>query len=279
MVTIPNQWTVTLGLILHKEGWQVSLSENVLQNVQPGERRLVTLTVTPPPLAELGSGEPIVDVEAYVEGELLGGFRKLDVPPIPIHKPHEKGYSESEIIIDPYPPQQGQTSHVSTVVQNTSDVEVTVNLEFGWAKFGMGIPFDTTGMVPSTRTVTLGPGMTATPSVDWTPIFSGHQCVIVHLTDPEEIYAPQQSQRNVAVVDRPFCGITKDYTFTIANPTPSSVTVDIGLITFNVPSDWVITTEPSGSVEIGPNGQIVVVVHVTIPCTNSTQDELKHHRR
>ena len=39
---------------------------------------------------------------------LIGGFRKMDIPPVPIHKPHERGYAESEIIIDPEPPQQGR---------------------------------------------------------------------------------------------------------------------------------------------------------------------------
>ena len=38
---------------------------------------------------------------------LLGGFRKLDIPPIPLHKPHERTYAESEISIDPYPPKLG----------------------------------------------------------------------------------------------------------------------------------------------------------------------------
>jgi len=76
----------------------------------PSRRRL------PPREEPLGIGEPIVDVEAFVEGRLIGGFRKLDRPPIPIHKPHERGYAESEISIDPYPPQQGQPTRVSAVV-------------------------------------------------------------------------------------------------------------------------------------------------------------------
>ena len=141
-----------------------------------------------------------------------------------------------------------------------------MDLEFGWAAFGMGIPFTTTGMVPSTRTVTLPPATTAIASVEWTPSMSGPQCIIVYLTDPEQIYEPQLSQRNVDVVDRPPCGTTEIYTFTLANNTPLAVTVDLGLITFNVPADWVITTVPSGSIEIGPYGQEVIEVHVFIPC-------------
>ncbi len=92
---------------------------------------------------------PIVDVEAYVDNVLLGGFRKLDIPPIPIHKPHERTYAESEISIVPYPPRQGVQSLVSTVLHNATVNTTTVNLEFGWAQFGMGIPFTSTGMVPT----------------------------------------------------------------------------------------------------------------------------------
>ena len=94
-----------------------------------------------------------------VEGELVGGFRKSDVPPVPIHKPHERGYAESEISINPDPPQMGQPVSVTTEVHNTSNAPMTITLEFGWAKFGMGIPFLTTGMSPVSRSVTLAPHM------------------------------------------------------------------------------------------------------------------------
>jgi len=267
-----------MGLILHKEGWHASISDYVLENVQPGQIVEVSLLVTPPISGKLGSGNPIVDVEAYINGDLLGGFRMLDVPPIPIHKPHEKVYSESEIVIDPYPPEQGETTHVRAMVQNTSDVEATVDLEFGWADFGMGIPFTTTGMVPYTRTITLSPGMTVTTSVDWTPIVSGPQCIMINLTDPEGNYEPQFSQRNVDVVESPPCGMTQIYTFTIQNPTPLTITVDIGQITFNIPPDWVITVPPSNSVEIGPYSEQIIEVHLTIPCYESIQDMRIHQK-
>jgi hypothetical protein len=217
----------------------------------------------------LGSGEPVVDIEAYVEGELLGGFRKMDIPPVPIHKPHEKGYAESEIVIDPYPPQQGEAATVSTTVQNTSDQAMSIELEFGWAKFGMGIPFTTTGMTPVSKTVIVSPMMTETVSVDWVPELSGYQCVIVHLSDPEGIYEAQESQRNVEVVDKPPCGEERVYTFTVRNDTPFTATVDLGLITFNVPADWQISIVPSGTLTLGPFSEATVEVHVTIPCPAS----------
>jgi hypothetical protein len=259
--------SVELGLVQHAEGWNVNLSQEALADVEPGEQVSVTLTVTPPPDAQLGTGEPIVDVEAFVDGVLIGGFRKLDRPLVPLHKPHEKPYAESEIRIKPYPPQKDVASIVSTDVQNTSDKPVTVEVAFGWAKFGVGIPFDTTGMQPASRSVTLNPGMTDTVSVTWTPTQSGHQCVLARLTDPGGLYPPQESQRNVDVEERPPCGETKTYSFTVLNNSPVSATVDIGMITFNVPTDWQVSTNPSGSVVMEPYGQLTVSVKVMIPCS------------
>jgi hypothetical protein len=258
--------SISLGLIPHREDWSFELSQDVLRNVQPGRPVSVTLTVTPPDDARLATGEPIVDVEAFVEGELLGGFRKLDVPPIPIHKPHEPTYAESEIIIDPYPPQIGHTTHVSAVLQNNGDAPVTIDLEFGWARFGFGIPFSTTGMTPYARTVTLDPGTTTTSGVEWTPVLSGHQCVQVWLTDPEGNYEPQLSQRNVDVVGRPPCGETGTYPFIVRNDSPFTITVDVGLATFNVPADWEVTTVPSDAFELGPFSEAQIMVRVRIPC-------------
>ena len=261
--------TVTLGLIPHLDGWGFELSQDVLPNVQLGQPVPVTLTVTPPRDALLGTGVPIVDVEGYVNGELIGGFRKLDRPPVPLHKPHEKGYAESEIVVDPYPPLQGSPTSVSTVVQNASDVTMTVDLEFGWANYGFGIPFTTTGMTPYTQSVTLGPVMTKTATVTWRPALSGPQCVQIRLNS--EGYESQESRRNVDVRERPPCGETRVYTVTIHNDETLTVTVDVGLITFNVPADWQITITPSPTLEIGPLSSGVLTVNVQIPCLLTAQ--------
>ncbi|MCJ7737380.1 MAG: hypothetical protein MUQ10_08725, partial [Anaerolineae bacterium] len=230
---------------------------------------VVTLTVTPPGDAVLGTGVPIVDVEGFIDGELIGGFRKLDRPPVPLHKPHEKGYAETEIIVEPYPPKQGVPTSVSTVLQNTSDTPITVDVAFGWAAYGVGIPFTTTGMVPPTRTLTLGPMLTGTATVTWTPDLSGHQCIQVRLYS--EGYEPQQSQRNVDVTERPPCGVTKVFSFTVYNDSPFAVTVDVGMITFNVPADWQVTVSPTPTLEIGALSEGVVTVTVQIPCVVTSQ--------
>jgi len=206
-----------------------------------------------------------------VGGELLGGFRKLDIPPIPIHKPHEKIYAETELSIEPDPPQQGQAARVSAEIQNNGLTPSTVILEFGWAQFGMGIPFTTTGMIPSVRQLEIGPSMTTTAWVTWTPQYSGSQCVQVKLIDPEQYFQDLISQRNVRVIEPPPCGVTRTYTATIYNDTPVTATVDIGLITFDVPSDWEVTVVPSGTITIGPYGSQVITITVRIPCAMTRQ--------
>lgn len=263
--------TVTLGTILHQDGWKTSLSQAELTNIAPDNSVTVTLTVTPAMDAELGTGEPIVDVEAFVNGELIGGFRKMNIPPFPLHKPHEKGYAESEIVIDPYPPLLGMETVVSTVIQNNGDVVESINLEFGWAKFGMGIPFTTTGMSPYSSTVTVDPGMTETVSTSWIPSMSGSQCVVISLKDPDEVYEPQWSQRNVNVEERPPCGATQVFTVTLYNDSAISATIDVGMMTFDVPEDWVITIVPSPTLVIDPYSEGILNVSVHIPCPPSMQ--------
>ena len=130
----------------------------------------------------------------------------------------------------------------------------------------MGIPFTHTGIVPYTRTVTVDAGMTKTASVKWTPSVWGTQCVIIKLQDREGLYEPQESQRNIHVEEQPPCGDKKVFNFTLYNDSPFTVTVDLGMITFNVPADWTVTTVPSGSFDLGPFEELVVDVIVEIPC-------------
>jgi hypothetical protein len=264
-------------LINHRDDFETDMSSDsffdVFYEIEVDSDKpvTVTLTVTPSENARLGTGEPIVDVEAFVEGELLGGFRKLDIPPIPLHKPHEKNYAETELYIIPDPPRFGQPTQIGAVMQNNGATTSTIVLEFGWARFGMGIPFSTTNVVPYTRSMTMGPMMTDTAWVTWTPDFSGHACVRVKMVDPDGDNEDIISQRNVDVVERPPCGQTRVFTFTMFNDSPLTVSVDIGLITFNVPEDWEVTTVPSGTVEIGPFTELVVEVHVRIPCPGTLQ--------
>lgn len=124
-------------------------------------------------------------------------------------------------------------------------------------------------MVPYTRSVTLGPEMTQTATATWTPVQSGHQCVQVRLN--AEGYESQESQRNVDVSERPPCGETKVFTFTVYNDSPFPVTVDVGTITFNVPAEWQITVTPSPTLELAALAEGAVTVMVQIPCPPTFQ--------
>jgi hypothetical protein len=260
--------TVTLGLVSHRPGWSASVSPTVLPNLASGQPVTATLVVTPLVGAQLGTGAPIVDVEGFVDGKLIGGFRKLDVPPVPVHKIHEPRYAESEIHVSPYPPAAEQPTQVSAVLHNTSEQTATVELTFGWADFGVGIPFTTTGMAPPTRTLSIPPQLSRTAEVTWTPSMSGHQCIQIIMTDPEGHYEPQRSQRNVDVTARPPCG-TKVFSLTLYNDSPYTETVDLGLMTFDVPPSWTVTTVPSSTLAIGPFEMATVKIIVQIPCPNT----------
>jgi hypothetical protein len=269
--------TVTLGLVEHRDDFETDLTSDSFFDVfyeieiDSDDPVSVTLVVTPSETAPLATGEPIVDVEAFVNGELLGGFRKMDVPPIPLHKPHEKTYAETELYIIPDPPRLGMPAEVGAEMQNNGTTPATITLEFGWARFGVGIPFTTTNMDPYTRSLYLPPMMTDTAWVTWTPLYAGTHCVIVKLLGPSENHEDIVSQRNVWVEDRPPCGHERVFTFTLYNDSPFTVTIDLGLITFNVPEDWEVSTDPEGSVEVGPFDELVVEVRVWIPCPGSLQ--------
>jgi len=260
---------VQLGLIKHMLDWDIAVHPDLIPELNPGEQITVTLEVTPPLDVQLGTGEPIVDVEAWANGELLGGIRKLDIPPVPVHKPHEKGYAESEITVGNLPFEVGKASPISAELYNASNQPVDVDVSIGWANFGLGIPFQSTGMDPITATVHLPPMSKAFANTLFTPTQAGHQCILIRLQDQMQIYQPQESQRNIDVSPRPDCGVTKVFSFTVYNDSPFTATVDIGMITFNVPSDWEVTTNPTGTLEIGPFSEAVVAVHVLIPCAPS----------
>lgn len=259
--------TVTMALINHRPNWSVALTPMVLPNMRPGEVRPVTLTVQPPSWEGLADGEPIVDVEAYLpDGTLIGGIRKLAKPPIPLHKPQDRPYAETEISVTPEPIEAGRPTTITTQVINTGEVTQTVLVRFGVANFGMGITFTNTNIVPTYRLVTLTPGMSTTVSAVWTPPSAGHWCIQIILADPQQEYPEQRSQRNVEVHRRqyqPCQPITS--TFQLSNSGPLTVTVDIGAHAINLPPGWTYSTDITQTV-LGPYQSLTVTLTITPPC-------------
>ena len=269
--------TITLALVNHRPGWTTELTPTVLANMQPDMTRTVVLTVTPPlppvgpdrerELLSLADERPIVDLEAYVNGELLGGIRKIAKPPIPLHKPQDRPYAESEISVTPYPLTVSEPATITADIMNTSEETTqTIRILFGVANFGFGIPFTTTGIVTKSVVITLGPGISQTVMTVWYPSDPGNWCVQIILEDPNNQYPPQKSQRNVHVERRTWLTcqpFTQD--FRLQNSTPSVVTVSIGASAINLPAGWTYSTNITETV-MAPFSFITVTVTITPPC-------------
>lgn len=262
--------TITLGLQGYLPNWQVALGENQIV-LEPGQSVVTgVLTITPPanPADLPVDGGPIADISGYVNGELIGGIRKVWRPPVPLGQLGEPSYAESEIVIEPYPPLVGHPSTFAAQVRNNSDHTQDIAAQFGWADFGFGIPFTNTGVVPTQTVLSLGAHMTTTISAQWTPPYSGDICVQILMSNPatqEEL----RSQRNVHVEQVPesTCKpIIQE--FWLQNSTPLTVTVSIGASAINLPPGWTYSTDPTEAI-LGPFEGITVTVTITPPCAIS----------
>lgn len=175
-------------------GWTASVSPATLTGVGPnsGDVRNVTLTVTPPPGGMLGSNCHI-DLQAYINGVLIGGVRKIDRPPVapPVDEPH---YAEGEITVHPDPPVVGQPTQLCATLTNPTDADQQVNVTFSAADFGAGIPFTP---VQTVANVVIPAHGSTTLCITWTPQPGGtlHKCIQikVHQDGYHDVY----SQRNI----------------------------------------------------------------------------------
>ena len=266
--------TINLGLINHRPEWIVTLAPTVLSNVLPGAIQPVTLTVQPSSWANLADGDPIADVEAYLNGGLIGGVRKIAKPPVPLHKPQDRPYGESEIGVTPYPVVASQPATITAQITNTSEQTQTTRVLFGVANLGVGIPFTTTGIVTPSVVVTLGPGMSTTVSSRWTPPSSGPWCIQIKLQDPNNQYPEQVSQRNIEVergVWQQCEPITRQ--FQLQNPLPTAITVMLGTNAINLPAGWTYSTDITETV-LAPGQSKMVAVTITPPCGHAVLGRL-----
>jgi hypothetical protein len=264
---IAQPLTVTMASILHLPDWQVSLKPARIV-FEPGQLyATAVLTITPPanPADLPKDGGPVVDVEGYVDGNLIGGIRKVWRPPVPLGQLGEPSYAESEIVINPDPPVAGQPATFSAQVRNNSDYNQTISLQFGWADFGFGILFTNTNVVPTQTVITLSPHMTTTVSAQWTPPYSGNFCVQILLKNVQTGKS-LHSQRNVHAIEVPGNGcepFIKE--FLLQNSTQLVITVTIGANAINLPPGWTYSVDPE-EVVLGPYGSITVTVVITPPC-------------
>ena len=108
-------------------------------NAVPGTIYTATLSVTPPNPAILGTACHI-DVQGWIGNQLIGGIRKLDVPPVNL--PHsDPPWLEKEITTVPTPPISGTVNQVYIELNNPWPFQRVVTVTFSEAVFGAGIPF------------------------------------------------------------------------------------------------------------------------------------------
>ena len=190
---LPVEGPVEFDFNPYLEGWQIELVPARIANLNPGEVRRVRLLTTPPQDAVLGSRRPIVDVEAFLGDESLGGIRKMDTPTVPLHRTRDPFFAESEIHVHPYPPRAGEPTEICVELTNISDDPHAVRVFFSVADFGIGLPF---APIEEPLEEVIPPHETRVVCTHWVPPEDGHFCVQIEL-ETEGPYARQFSQRNL----------------------------------------------------------------------------------
>lgn len=241
----PIDETADINLVVDNTcpGWMATVSPAVLEDVAPGEVYTATLTVTPPGSAILGTGCHI-DVQGWIGDQLIGGIRKLDVPPVNLPVDVEPPYMEQEISLNPDPPVTGQPGEICVELQNPLAVSRTVTLDYEVADFGAGIWFTSV----ATETVTLPPHSIDDYCTDWTPDTGGtlHRCIQVTLMQPN--YEDQTSQRNINVVEGTILGILDlDLPLLVRNPDFGPHLLDFEIRSYGFDPGWLIEV-------VGENG-------------------------
>ncbi|MBN1246555.1 MAG: hypothetical protein JXC32_02800, partial [Anaerolineae bacterium] len=218
---LEGEATLTLGLVPHLPGWGLELVPDVLPDMEPGEVREVTLAVTPPEdLPE--DGAPIVDVEAFVGDELIGGFRKIFRPPVRLHVAPDPPYAEREITVHPYPPRAGEPTELCVELRNPTPSPADVGVRFYWAHFGIGLPFTP---INGLRSVHLPAYSVVRECIYWVPPIGGNVCLQVELI--AEGYATQRSQRNLDVDEPLRPNVPHTLIFPVQNPFQHEVTITL----------------------------------------------------
>jgi len=193
--TVGNPTAATANVLLVVDntcpGWNVTVDPTILLAMAPGEERKARLHVTPPNPVVLGTACHI-DVQGWIGDQLIGGIRKLDVPPINL--PHsDPSWLEKEISTKPDPLVVGQPGQLCIELNNPFPFAHNVNVDFAVADYGAGMPFAAVGSLP----ITLPPNSLAKYCIPYTPPTGGslHRCVLVTLHQAG--FKDQTSQRNL----------------------------------------------------------------------------------
>ncbi len=267
----PESFAATINLVVINTcpGWTATVNPASI-NLPPGGTTTAQLLVTPPNPITFGSGCHI-DVQGWLVDpttnlpKLIGGIRKLDVPPVRLPHP-DIPWEEREITVSPDPPVVGQPAQICVELQNPLPVARTVTLEFAVADFGAGIPFTPV----TTQSFTLPPNSIATYCVPWTPAPGGtlHRCIQVTLKQPN--YSDDRSQHNITLV-RPLPGgfTTLRVPAIIQNPDGITHTLQLQTTLLGIDPAWKldIQTETGALLpavqDIGPGQTLKILIGLT----------------
>ena len=219
-------------------GWSASIINPVGGVVtavaanDPGTRS-ATLRVTRPTPATLGTGCRI-DVQAWIGTTMIGGLRKLDVPPVHLPSNINPSWEEPEISFVPDPPVLGVPGQVCVELNNPTASDKNVTVQFDEADFGAGIGFTQFARLP----FTLPHGTVNRYCAPYTPTVTGttHRCILVHLIQAG--YRDMVSQHNVDLVRYTGSLSTLDIPITIGNPDLVDHHVTFDVHTLGIDPTW-----------------------------------------
>ena len=217
-------------------GWTAWVMPTTLTGVGPNstDLRQAELHVIPPVATPLGTACHI-DVQAWIRGRLIGGIRKLDVPPVHLPPDVDPPWMEPEISLNPDPPVAGLPTDYCIELQNPLGFTRTVTLDYEVADFGAGIFFTPV----ATRMVDLPPNSVADYCVTWTPSTGGtlHRCLQVRLRQPG--YQDQTSQKNIDITRIRFPSLDlSEVLAVIRNPYPFTQTLELRPTTYGIGPFW-----------------------------------------
>jgi hypothetical protein len=238
-------------------GWTATVSPTVLVGVGPNptDFRTAELSVTPPSPAILGTGCHI-DVQGWIGAKLIGGIRKLDVPPVHL-TPSNPPWLEQEISTIPAVPVSGTVNQACVELQNPLAVSRVVTVTFSEADFGAGV-----GFTPfTTQVFTLPPNTIARYCVAWTPLPGGtrHRCLLVTLRQPG--FLDQRSQLNVDIAPLPPGAPPVGWAvpFWVGNPLAYTSTITLGGKLIGL-SGWTPAFTPALPLVLGPGARRLFTV-------------------
>jgi hypothetical protein len=275
-VANPKPVTATIDLVVINTcpGWTASVTPTGIINAAAGNMYTSTLRVTPPDPAVLGTGCHI-DVQGWIGDELIGGIRKLDVPPVNL--PHsDPPWLEKEISTIPTPPISGTLNQACIQLQNPLGFARVVTVTFREAVFGAGIPF--TPITPTaTYPFTLAPYSLQNYCVPWKPIASAvlHHCLQVILQQPG--WQDQISQRNVDLVRRQPLGWDPSgvhVPFAIGNPFPFTSKLNINGILIGL-NQWMPKFQPDPPPDLMP-GEVWIGELQLVPAVQAAAPNAPH---